>query len=85
MSEEKAKLNIADSLAKLAALLKARFPDYDENDPAASDRKLILDAKLTEAQMVEIYSEAFVVFDFKDGLHLVVLGNTNIFVYEVWI
>ena len=59
MSEEKAKLNIADSLAKLAALLKARFPDYDENDPAASDRKLILDAKLTEAQMVEIYSEAF--------------------------
>ena len=59
MSEQEQKLNIAGSLAKLAELLRKRFPDYDTGSPAESDRKLVLDARATEAQMVEFYSAAF--------------------------
>ena len=53
------KLNVEASLKKLAACLKEMFPDYNAADPAESDRRLLQEAKVTEAQLAEIYSGAF--------------------------
>ena len=59
MSEQEQKINISASLNKLAEIMQKRFPDYDCSAPAATDHRLVMDAKITEAQLVEIYSQAF--------------------------
>ena len=60
MSEQEQKIDISAALKKLDAAMKSKFPgDYDGLDPAGSERRLLQDAKITEMQLVELYSEAF--------------------------
>ena len=59
MSEQEHKINIPASLAALAGTMQQKFADYDTAAPEESDRRLVMDAKVTEAQLVELYSTAF--------------------------
>ena len=53
------KLKITSSLEKLKKYFSEKFPEYDAANPAASDRKLVQDGKLTEAQLIAVYAEVF--------------------------
>ena len=57
MSDSKLQLN--ESLRRIAGLMKMRFPDYGDTPSAELDRKLVQDGKITEAALSEIYSKAF--------------------------
>ncbi|MBO5822844.1 MAG: hypothetical protein J6R86_07520, partial [Lentisphaeria bacterium] len=59
MSEQEQKINIPASLDALAREMQRRFADYDLANAEDCDRRLVLDAKITEAQLVELYSKAF--------------------------
>ena len=54
MSEQEQKVNIPASLAALAEVMQHKFADYDSGNPEESDRRLLLDSKVTEAQLDEI-------------------------------
>ena len=59
MSDNIPKLEIPASLQKLAVLMQDNFPDYDPAAPEVSDRRLLQDARVTEARLIELYSDAF--------------------------
>ncbi|MBR7156322.1 MAG: type II/IV secretion system protein [Lentisphaeria bacterium] len=56
MSSEKLDVNAA--LQRLTALMQQNFPDYGTAE-AAADFRLVQEGKITEARLVELYSQAF--------------------------
>ena len=57
-------IDFSAGAAKLQEIFKARFPEegaYDFSDPEKSDRELVRLGRLTDAQLAEIYSQAYAV------------------------
>lgn len=57
MSTPKVELNAA--LTKITAEFERRFPEYSGESLREIERKIILEGKITEAALVELYSKAF--------------------------
>ena len=57
MSSEKFDLNGA--LARAEAEIARRFPEFAGIDGRTAERRLVLEGKITEAALVELYSNAF--------------------------
>ena len=51
-------IDYALSLERLDQELLRRFPGVDRSDPAGCDRKLVEEGKLTESELITIYSAA---------------------------
>ena len=51
-------IDYAGALAHLDEELLRRFPDCDRSDPREADRKLVEEGKITENQLLQLYSEA---------------------------
>ena len=55
-------IDFSAGAAKLQEIFKARFPEegaYDFSNPEKCDRELVRVGKLTDAQLAEIYSQAY--------------------------
>ena len=51
-------IDYALALRHLDEELLRRFPGIDRSDPAGCDRKLVEEGKLTEAELIALYSRA---------------------------